>query len=800
MTVAFRLSSMNRLSFSIALLALSLALPLSAAQPDVKKEAKQIDAILTKAWETNKVQGNTPASDETFVRRIYLDIAGRIPTQREAEAFLEKKDANKRAKLIDKLLTGEGYVQHMFNYWSDILRLHSNSGQVGPITGTAYANYVKDSLRKNKPYDQFVREMISSQGQAWENGAIGYYMRDRGMPLDNMAATVRIFLGTRIECAQCHNHPFDKWSQRQFYEMAAFTYGVETNDYYGATQMGVRDMMRQEEQAARDKFKAPQPPKPKKDMTKEDWTAFKAATEKAGKDARLATEAVRKEQRYTGEALTDVRNILRYTSVNLKDKALRLPHDYQYPDMKPKETVKAVTMMGQSVDCPPDVSGPEVYAKWMTSPENPRFTNVIANRLWKKVFGMGLIEPVDELMDNTEAMNPALMKHLEKLMVSVGYDMKAYLRVLYNTETYQRSVTKEEVVAGVPYHFTGPLLRRMSAEQMWDSFVALINPTPDMPDLVTREQGERRLVGARKISDALNSLTPEEMLKGAEKAGEKYRQSAKKVEELQRQIAEARANDENDKARKLREDLRVFETAARRSVNDNIYMPAVLKLAAKVNGDTKPAAAAPEGATAAPVVAQNDSSMMMSSMMGGSASSYEKIKIKGYDLNEKTVEQEAAEREAQTQVYLEEANHYGITDAKKQRDYVNFRRAITRNWLRSAEIGSPAPRGHYLREFGQSDRETIENANYDASVPQVLALMNSPLLPQILEKYSQLMLTVNKAPYPDDKVDAIYMTLLSRKPSAGEKEKWMKAQEKGLTDYEDLIYSLINTQQFVFIQ
>ena len=90
---------------------------------------------------------------------------------------------------------------------------HSSSGQVGAITGTAYANFVKESLRENKPYDQFVREMISAQGQAWENGAIGYYMRDRGMPLDNMATTVRIFLGTRIECAQCHNHPFDKWSQ-----------------------------------------------------------------------------------------------------------------------------------------------------------------------------------------------------------------------------------------------------------------------------------------------------------------------------------------------------------------------------------------------------------------------------------------------------------------------------------------------------------------------------------------------------------------------------------------------------------
>jgi hypothetical protein len=243
----------------------------------------------------------------------------------------------------------------------------------------------------------------------------------------------------------------------------------------------------------------------------------------------------------------------------------------------------------------------------------------------------------------------------------------------------------------------------------------------------------------------------------------------------------------------------VYEQESRKAVNDNIFVPAVMRLASKVNGDAKPVAAK-EGESAAPVVAQNDSSMMMSSMMGGGGVNYDRIKVKGYDLKEQTPEEEAAQREAQNSVYLEEANFFGITDAKKQRDYLNFRRAITRNWLRSAELPSPAPRGHYLREFGQSDRETIENANYDASVPQVLALMNSQLLPQILDKYSQLMLTVNKAQYPDDKVDAIYTTLLSRKPTAQEKEKWMTAQEKGLTDYEDLVFSLINTQQFIFIQ
>ncbi|CAN5857481.1 hypothetical protein BH11VER1_BH11VER1_24800 [soil metagenome] len=783
---------MNRSLTLLALFVLSLGAFASEAKPDTLSAAKQIDAILSTDWQKNKLKPNDMAPDEVFVRRIYLDIAGRIPTQREAETFMADKGGDKRSKLIDQLLAGEGYVQHMFNYWADILRLQTN-GNAGAITGTAYAKFLKESLRSNKPYDQLVRELVGSHGEAWDNGAIGYYMRDRGMPLDNMAATVRVFLGTRIECAQCHNHPFDKWSQKQFYEMAAFTYGIETNDYYGSTQMGVRDLMRDNEKALRDKFKQPEL---KKTMTPEERATAKTAGEEMGKQARLASEALRKEQRFLSEALNDVRNVLRYTTVSLNSKKeLRLPHDYQYPDMKPKAVITPLTMMGQSVNCPPDANSVQVYAQWMTSSENPRFTNVVANRLWKKAFGMGLIEPVDELLDTTVAMNPDLMKYLEKLMVSMNYDMKGYLRVLYNTQAYQRSVTKEEIPAGVDYHFTGPLLRRMSAEQMWDSFVALINPTPDMPNLATIEQGEKRLAGARKISDALDTLTPEEMFKGAEIAGGKYRESAQKVQELQKQIAEAREIDDKEKVKALSRELNGCQQIARKAVNDNIFVPAVKKLLVSKTGATATPAASPESGS--PVVAQADSNMMMS----GSSNdmNYDRIKVPGYDQREKTKEEEKTEQEAHNKVFLDEANYYGIPE-KNQKDYVRARQSIGRNWLRSAEIDSPAPRGHYLREFGQSDRETIENANYDASVPQVLALMNSGLLPQIMDRYSQLMLNVNKAAYPDDKVESIYMTLLSRKPTALEKEKWVKAQANGLVEIEDLIYALINTQQFVFIQ
>lgn len=139
----------------------------------------------------------------------------------------------------------------------------------------------------------------------------------------------------------------------------------------------------------------------------------------------------------------------------------------------------------------------ESFATWLTSPENPRFTTATANRLWKRLFGLGVIEPVDEILETTVPMNPALMKDLRQLMIAKHHDVKAFLRVPCHTQAYQSEVTPAKVPVGEIYHFTGPLLRRMSAEQIWDSFVTLIHPAPDLPNLPLRENTATFLANVR---------------------------------------------------------------------------------------------------------------------------------------------------------------------------------------------------------------------------------------------------------------------------------------------------------------
>ncbi|MEM7386286.1 MAG: DUF1549 domain-containing protein, partial [Verrucomicrobiota bacterium] len=190
-----------------------------------RKFSQEIDRLIEQGFRKHKVKPNPPASDDVFLRRIYLDIAGRIPTLEEVDAFDQTDAPNKRTRLIEKLLRSEAYVSHSFNYWADILRVKSD---IRGDAGEPYAAWVKQSLRENKPYDKMVFELLTASGNVWDNGAVGYYMRDAGMPLDNMAYTTQVFLGTQMVCAQCHDHPFDKWKQKEFYEMAAYTYGVDT--------------------------------------------------------------------------------------------------------------------------------------------------------------------------------------------------------------------------------------------------------------------------------------------------------------------------------------------------------------------------------------------------------------------------------------------------------------------------------------------------------------------------------------------------------------------------------------------
>lgn len=578
----------------------------------VKKSAAEIDRLVAANYEKFQTKPNPLTSDEQFVRRIYLDITGAIPTFRQVDAFLTDRDADKRSELIDSLLNSWGYASHHYNYWGDVLRL---TDELQPrLSATAYNEWIKQSLENNTPYDRLAFEMLTAYGKVWERPATGYVLRDAGMPLDNMSNTVRIFLGTQMGCAQCHNHPFDNWTQQQFYEMAAFSGSV-------ATRLSPRSY------GGQNKFA---------DL-KADFAKVESNTQS--------------EQRFN--ALLRSNLYVVHDKPNVK---LKYPHDYAYDNAKPGDVVVPKTVFGEPTPVKDKTSPREAFANWLTSPTNPRFAKTIANRLWAKCLGVGLIEPLDDIRDDSVAENEPLLAFLTAEMVRVGFDMKEYLRIVYNSNTYQREATAAEIDPSEAYHFPGPVLRRMSAEQVWDSFIVLALPNP---------------------------------------------------EEFQK-------------------------------------VPASVE-AALLNVDISTA-------KAADVVKQMDE-------------------------------------------YGEKFSRRARTQLEKSHSYEGLLLA------RASELPTPTPPGHFLRQFGQSDRELISAASTDGSVPQALQMFNGPITHMLLDERSMMYKNVVARKERGEQIDVIFKSVLGRAASREEsKVAGAEIQARGPAGYGNVIWALVNTREFLFIQ
>lgn len=716
----------------LSILAASLfATAVLAAPADTTAASKQIDALLAKSWQKHQIKPNAPVDDATFLRRVYLTVVGRIPTLEEARAFYASQLPDKRTKLIDTLLASEGYVQNFFNYWADVLRAQSQ-GVAGSTTAQNYLNYIRTALRENKPWDQMARELVSSEGTCFDTGAIGYYMRDRGMPLDNLSNTTRIFLGTRMECAQCHDHPFDKWTQKQFYEMAAFTHNMSATSYRSKSAEEAQKMIR-------------------------------------------ADKALDSETRdLMRQAITEAVRPLRDTQVVQNKSQIRLPHDYKYKDAKPKDVVQASVMFGKPVALKKESNTIGEFGQWLTSPENPRFTTIIANRLWQRVFGAGLYEQVDEMMDSSVASNPELMHFLERQMVALKYDMKAYLRLLLNTQAFARESTRE-VSPGTPYYFPGPVFHRMRSEQVWDSLVTLVSPDPDQPNWSTRERERRDLENRHHLAELLDKTEAPLLFEAAKEVAAAMREQNKEFEQLRKELDEARAKDDKAKSREIQRRLGESQRILREQVSKCFYA------AAKKSGNQE------IQRELAAVSGDGPMEMAMMNLMQDS-----RVDPKDAPLNPQIM----------TTLKADEAV-LGMKDAKSARSFENFQRTLHQTWSRAAELPSPAPRGHFLREFGQSDREIIENASDEASVPQALTMMNGSLLSQITSAWSTLSINLRKAKTNDEKIDTLFLSLYSRKPSAREKAHMLQTLESyasSKTLWEDVTLAALSTQRFIFVE
>ena len=427
-----------------------------SARREVEAAAAKIDSILKAYWQEHKATPGPKTDDHEFVRRAYLELAGRIPTIEEAESFCDAKSSAKRGELIDDLLESPGYVSHFYNFWADILRLQERPSR--DVWFEPYMAWVKESVAANRPYDEWVFEMLTATGRISENPAAGFQLRDVGTPLVYLDNTVRVFLGTQIGCAQCHDHPFDKWTQQDFYKLAGLTNGTR----YSINQVLFGDMNMADGGGSAESLSAAATRffKNQDDLV---YNVSKINYERGM--AEEADEIDRGSRDYLLSMTKMVSNL---------DTEFRLPYDYRYDDAQPLDVIEPAVLWDEVPSAARNADKRTQFGAWLTSRDNRQFARTIANRMWKKMMGVGLVEPIDDFQEGNIPAIPELLEHLTDEMLRLDFDLREFVRILASTDVYQRLAVEYDATAEEPYRYTAPALKRLTAEQLWDSLLTLI--------------------------------------------------------------------------------------------------------------------------------------------------------------------------------------------------------------------------------------------------------------------------------------------------------------------------------------
>lgn len=369
-------------------------------------------------WTDNEIEPSEVASDGEWIRRVYLDIVGHVPPMDEIEKFLADKDKAKRSKVIDKLLDDPAYVRHWTTVWSNL-----TIGQRTPerVSRKGMEKFLREAFTKNRPWNDVVVDIVSAEGHFEENGAVNYLLAQMQLPDGGVLATAkttRLFMGMQVQCTQCHNHPFNDWQQRQFWEF---------NNFF--TQLTKRDVQKYDAKAGRMVFDFAE-------LKRRDGVEDHVTYERRNGLIEAAYP------RYFG---TDV-------------------------DVKQKDEIGW------------DVNRRKLLANLMTEGEKPLVAQAMVNRMWGQFFGYGFTKPVDDLGPHNPPSHPDLLDRLSAEFVKSRYDVKQLIRWICNSEAYnltsqatKSNEEKDSPAAGTSALFSHVYLKSMSAEQLYDSLIVATN-------------------------------------------------------------------------------------------------------------------------------------------------------------------------------------------------------------------------------------------------------------------------------------------------------------------------------------
>jgi hypothetical protein len=443
----------------------SLAPAASAPERQISNgnQLAEVDRLLLAENAGKTLTAAPPVNDQAFLRRLSVDLIGRIPTEPELRQYLAWPAAERRGKLIDRLLAEDRFTDRWTVFFADLLRIRSDS----PGGDTLMA-FVHQALEDRMPYDVMCRQLISANGKAGKVPQVGFILGDNADPLAMAGVTAQVFMGIRVSCAQCHDHPFDVWTREQFYGLAAYygrTRRIEsqlTKAVY-TTEGDESIVLWPPEDVARGAARSPMKPSfpfeladdssasiARLNRLRQAQAAATAGASQAGAptiDDLLAEAGLKAPQAIPGQAAL--------SDVTAESQRAARALDVQ------RDLYRESQLRNELADC-------------VTSPQNRFFSRALVNRLWAELLGRGIVEPVDDFNGENPPSHPQTLDYLADEFVAAGFDLRAPIRLIVASQAYARghlsAGTSVERDAAEKAFVAAPV-RRMLSEALFDSVV-----------------------------------------------------------------------------------------------------------------------------------------------------------------------------------------------------------------------------------------------------------------------------------------------------------------------------------------
>ena len=712
-----RLFSINLSLMVVALVAAPVSAAPSGADPTAIASA--IDKRIVEENGAAKLRQAPFVDDLTFLRRVSIDLNGRIPTEADIKKYLAWPAAERRQKAVEEYMGRDQFADRWAIFYGDLLRARYNADG-----GNAFQAFIHEAVRTNMPYDVMTRRLLAAGGRAGTTPEASFILGDQADPYAMTGVVSQVFMGVRISCAQCHDHPFDTWTREQFYDLAA---------YFGKTQrveqrikmqiLGVFLNERTETQ-----IKWPPEDKAKGKTRMEVKATFPFALDNAdGPNKHLARF---KELRDRLAAEAKARANKTGTSVDDLIDGPKNGGSKSDPLDVTNENKSDVRKIDLAADMYKSSLLRKSLADHVTDPRNRFYSRAMVNRVWAELVGRGFVNPVDDFRNDNPPSHPKTLDYLADEFVASGYDFRFLVNSVIRTEAYQRAHLSGDVPApeklAAEKAFTATPARRMVSESIFDSIV---------------------------------------------QAGHLF-------------------------------------TPKHRPGENMVTVISYVQVAVAVKDD-------PKKPLNKPLLGKDDSPAMMAqkpAMIGGAYDLERGIEVdfkkalKSKDDLELDKMNAKSDEEIEAEMMMKSGK---MPDGKRIRYITKEVKSVVDDNLHftsAMRMASPAPTGHFLRVFGQTDRGTLdERRDHSPSMRQALMMLNGKLTNEAarvgaLEPLHKLL--VGEKANLDAAIALVYREALTREPTADEiveAKKIVKEAGSSLDGIADLRWALFNSNEFRFI-